>query len=143
MGKKERLAKFVKDLRGDRSQAWLAKKLNVSTSSVNFWEAGLAQPSAPNFKKLAILSKYSLKELLEHIEKGVPLKAPSPEVPLHTVPIDSLLEEVRSRPFEEVAMVAKVALETMTVRRNKELALKASDLPFSSSDKTAIECHSS
>ena len=105
--KSDRLVNLVRELRGDLSQRQFAKKLDVSDSSVYFWEAGMAWPGTQNLKKLAKMKGWTLDELQAYLEG---------EVPVRTLTVQQLLAEVRSLPFSEAAQVAKVALETMAMK---------------------------
>lgn len=60
------VAETIKTLRkkNNLSQSSLAKKLNVTRSSVNAWEMGISVPSAPLIVKLAKLFQVSVDYLL-------------------------------------------------------------------------------
>jgi transcriptional regulator with XRE-family HTH domain len=102
--KAERLATLVLELRGDLSQRQFAKKLGVSFSAVQSWEARMSWPGTENLRKLAKLKGWSFEDLQTYLEG---------EVPRRSLTVQQLLTEVRSLPFEDAVQVAKVALETI------------------------------
>lgn len=105
--KAERLAKLVLEWRADLSQRQFAKKLGVSFSAVQSWEAQMSWPGTENLRKLAKLKGWGFEELQTYLEGKVPLRSLS---------VQQLLAEVRSLPFEDAVRVAKVALETIAAR---------------------------
>lgn len=105
--KTERLARLVAELRGSKSQRQFAKELDVSQSSVRFWESHLAWPDTENLQKLARLKGWELQDLQNYLTKG---DLPDPE------PLEQILDKVRSLPLEAVAKVAAVAVETLAAK---------------------------
>ncbi|MBE9225338.1 helix-turn-helix transcriptional regulator [Phormidium sp. LEGE 05292] len=129
---KLKLAKLVKELRGEKSQRNFAKLLGVSYYAVQTWEKQAALPDEKNLQKLADLKGWTLLQLqiylqdseknnvaitdrtddsswLENVRNGQPTQA-------LRWSIDDLIAEVRTLPFDAAAKVAQVALETMTVK---------------------------
>jgi transcriptional regulator with XRE-family HTH domain len=105
--KAKRLATFIKELRGSRSQHQLAKQLSVSQGTVNLWESGQSWPETENLQKLAELKGWELQDLQTYLVKG---ELPDPE------PLEQILNKVRSLPLEAVAQVAAVAVETLAAK---------------------------
>lgn len=105
--KVERLARLVAELRGSKSQRQFARELNVSQSSVRFWESNLAWPDTENLEKLAALRGWSLSNLQNYLIKG---DLPDSE------PLEQILNVLRSLPSEAVAQIAAAAVETLATR---------------------------
>jgi len=116
--KAKRLATFIRELRGSRSQRQLAKLLSVSQGSVNLWESGQSWPETENLVKLAELKGWELQDLQTYLIEG---RLPNPE------PLEQILNKVRSLPLEAVAQVAAVAVETLA---NRSMASSAYRKPF-------------
>ncbi|MFB2837986.1 helix-turn-helix domain-containing protein [Floridanema evergladense] len=105
--KAERLAAFIKELRGSSSQRRFCQQLGVSKSCVNFWESGLAWPDTENLEKLATLKGWSLADLQTYLVKG---ELPSEE------PLEQILSKVRTLPTEAVVEIVAVAVQTLAAR---------------------------
>ncbi|MBD2206602.1 helix-turn-helix transcriptional regulator [Calothrix sp. FACHB-1219] len=105
--KAERLAQFIKGLRGTTSQRRFSQQLGVSKSCVNFWESGLAFPDTGNLEKLAALKGWTLAELQTYLVKG---ELPSDDT------LQQIITKLRSLPTEAVAQVASAAVETLASR---------------------------
>lgn len=123
--KAERLATFIQELRGSKSQRQLAKLLGVSQGTVNLWGSGQSWPETENLVKLAELKGWELQDLQSYLIKG---QLPDPE------PLEQILNKVRSLPLEAVAQVAAVAVETLA---NRSIASQAYKKPFEEKDKDA------
>lgn len=109
--KAERLAALVVELRGDLSQRQFAKKLGVSFSAVQSWEARMSWPGTQNLRKLAKLKCWSFEELQCYLEG---------ESSARSLSVQQLLAEVRSLPFEDAVQVAQVALETIAIKSESD-----------------------
>ncbi len=105
--KAERLAAFIKELRGSCSQRRFCQQLGVSNSCVNFWESGLAWPDTGNLEKLAALKGWSLADLQTYLVKG---ELPSDE------PVERILKIVPTLPSEALAQIAALAVQTLAAR---------------------------
>jgi transcriptional regulator with XRE-family HTH domain len=129
---KQRLADFVKEIRGKKSQRSFAKLLGVSYYAVQSWEKQAVWPDDDNLQKLADLKGWTLWQLQVYLQ--VPQKSDKiankhsfdsgfvENLELgHSTrrlrsSVNELLAEVRALPFEAAAEVAKVALETMAAK---------------------------
>ncbi len=129
---KQRLADFVKEIRGKKSQRGFAKLLGVSYYAVQSWEKQAVWPDDDNLQKLADLKGWTLWQLQVYLQ--VPPKSDK-MANKHSFDsgfvenlelghsarklrssVNELLAEVRALPFEAAAEVAKVALETMAAK---------------------------
>jgi transcriptional regulator with XRE-family HTH domain len=110
--KAERLATYVREIRGSQSQRQFAKRLGVSQSSVNLWESGQSWPETENLEKLAAFKGWSLQDFQTYLVEG---KLPSSD------PLDQVLRILRSLPTEAVAKVATEAVETLAARTGSML----------------------
>ncbi|MBE9129897.1 MULTISPECIES: helix-turn-helix domain-containing protein [unclassified Coleofasciculus] len=109
--KEKRLSRLCQNLRGEHSQVWLAGKVGVHPSTVSFWESGMSSPKQENLEKLARFMGCDLEVLEKHLEFGTDL----PKLSALELPIEQLLEVVRSRSTSERVLVAQAALEGIEV----------------------------
>ena len=105
--KAQRLAKLIKQLRGDASQRRFSEQLGVSKSSVNFWESGLSFPDTENLEKLAIYKGWTLAQLQDYLTKG---ELPSDDS------LQQILTQLRSLPTDAVVKIVSVGVETLASR---------------------------
>ncbi|MDJ0649268.1 MAG: helix-turn-helix domain-containing protein [Xenococcaceae cyanobacterium MO_188.B19] len=69
-GSQERLAKFIRQLRGNQSQRAFAKTLGVSYAAVRAWEEGEAMPAIKSLQLIATYSRQSVEYLLDYLRYG-------------------------------------------------------------------------
>lgn len=118
---KQKLANLVKELRGERSQRTFAKLLGVSNQAIQYWEKERTWPDDDNLQKLAALKGWTLLQLQAYLQ-GEPQvdealnSAEGGEVSEGVISVQQLLAQVRTLPFQAAAQVAKVALETMSIK---------------------------
>ncbi|MEM7595950.1 MAG: helix-turn-helix domain-containing protein [Mastigocoleus sp.] len=105
--KAQRLAKLIKQLRGDASQRRFSEQLGVSKSSVNFWESGLSFPDTENLEKLATYKGWTLAQLQDYLTKG---ELPSDDS------LQQILTQLRSLPTDAVVKIVSVGVETLASR---------------------------
>lgn len=128
---KQRLANLVRELRGEKSQRNFAKLLGVSYYAVQSWEKQAVWPDNDNLQKIANSKGWTLLQLQVYLQ--VPreddlVSGPSLDLGFKgnvgrdqsnrrlRSSVTELLAEVRALPFEAAAEVAKVALETMSIK---------------------------
>ncbi len=103
-----KLATLLKELRGNCSFREFAAIIGTTHTNVRQWESGKGEPRLRVLGKIAALKGWTLDELMVYLE-GEP-RPKEPRIP-------QLLAEVRSLPFEDAVQVAKVALETIAIKR--------------------------
>ena len=64
---KERLAKLVKELRGNATQREFARFLGTSYTAIQDWEKGIRLPSSKNLRRIAQLKKWTQAELFQYL----------------------------------------------------------------------------
>jgi transcriptional regulator with XRE-family HTH domain len=74
---RQRLASFIKDLRGSLTLSAFGAKIGVSHVAVSNWEAGTSEPSRERLSQIAKLAGYTLDDFVAMIE-GKPVSAPEP-----------------------------------------------------------------
>jgi len=77
---KERLAKLLKEVRGNRSQRFYAKLLKVSYTTIQDWEGCRSFPDEDNLKNIAASAGWSLPELEQYLSIGEKPAKPSFEM---------------------------------------------------------------
>lgn len=108
----QKLAKLLKEVRGELSYREFAALIGANHSDVRRWELELkGEPKLRVLSKLATLRGWTLDELKVYLEGEVPC----------VTPMTQLLAEVRSLPFEAAAQVAQAALETMARKRESSV----------------------
>jgi transcriptional regulator with XRE-family HTH domain len=105
--KNERLAKFVRELRGSQSQRQFAKQIGVSQACVGYWEGCVALPDPENLKRLANLKGWSLDDLQTYLYTG--------ELPKND-PLEQIAIKIRSLSLHDVAYLNSVCASTMAER---------------------------
>lgn len=97
---RERLAKIVRNTRGEQTQRAYAKKLNVSYAAIQDWEKAKTIPGTDNLEKIARSAGLTLQELIEYLEHGYNED--------ERVPTTTILREIDSMPVEDFMKVADV-----------------------------------
>lgn len=64
---KERLARLIKELRGQKTQREFAKLLGTSYTAVQDWEKQIRLPKEENLRRIAQLKEWTQEELLYHL----------------------------------------------------------------------------
>jgi transcriptional regulator with XRE-family HTH domain len=65
---REKLAKLVKETRGDLSQRAFGKKIGVTGTAVRLWEEMETFPDTANLERIGELAGYSLEELMRFLD---------------------------------------------------------------------------
>ena len=93
---KEKLAKIVRDLRGNESLSAFAKRLGVSYMAVSKWENQQSFPDREHLAKIARLSGYGLDDFVTHLE------GKSPQAPTKLGRLKQEVKNLRMNEFVEL-----------------------------------------
>jgi transcriptional regulator with XRE-family HTH domain len=94
---KERLARLIKELRGQRTQREFAKLLGTSYTAVQDWEKQIRLPKEENLRRIAQLKGWTHEELLCHLF----LPNPRSETALAS-PLKILIAQIQSLSLMEM-----------------------------------------
>jgi transcriptional regulator with XRE-family HTH domain len=104
LDERERLAAFVKRVRGNQSRRSFARFLDVSNSAIQDWETLQSVPDTANLTKIARSGGLNLEQLLGYLGTG--------EMPRNTN-LDSALKLIEVLPLNQVAEVAQAAFNRL------------------------------
>lgn len=82
---KQRLAEFIKNLRGSLTQKEFAKSIGVTHGAIQSWENAEVTPSSTNLVKIADYAGLSLQELMSMLNGGDVSVGKSQANPLYVV----------------------------------------------------------
>lgn len=102
---RERLAKIVKEIRGNRSQRAFARDLGVTGTAVRAWEETRSIPDIDNMKRIGLLAGFkSLDDFLSYLN-GEALEQPKE--------IDKIINQLRQMPLEQVVQITNAGIERL------------------------------
>ncbi|HLO84587.1 MAG TPA: helix-turn-helix transcriptional regulator [Nostocaceae cyanobacterium] len=102
---KKRLAKVVKELRGDESYREFGKKFPIVYSAVSAWEKGESIPSTKNLEKLAAMRGESLNEFLDYLNGKRDSENESPTT--------KVIQQIQLLPRKDLHLILRVVADRM------------------------------
>jgi transcriptional regulator with XRE-family HTH domain len=102
---RERLAKLIKEIRGDRTMRAVARDMGVSAVAITSWEHGDSVPAYDSFEKIAEAKGWTIYQLLAYL-RGEELEPSS----------EKIMEQAMNLPTRDKIRLASLLLSAKDVQ---------------------------
>ena len=105
---RQRLARVIRNARGDLSQRRFAKKLGVSYTAIQSWESASAVPKIDTFELIAEQLEMEDSELLDHVKGRVESGNTLPQTAEELFPKTQLLSPKEQKKLIKLMIDARI-----------------------------------